>query len=63
MNTSFARSLSGLIQEKCFKALDAPVMTMGSENMPAIPLNSVLEETMIPSAAKVALKIEELLAF
>ena len=63
VNTSFARSLSGLIQEKCFKALDAPVMTMGSENMPAIPLNSVLEETMIPSAAKVALKIEELLAF
>ncbi len=63
VNTSFARSLSGLIQEKCFKALDAPVMTMGSENLPAIPLNSVLEEAMIPSAEKVALKIKEILSF
>jgi hypothetical protein len=30
------------------KFIDAPVMVIGSENMPAIPLNSVLEETMIP---------------
>ena len=60
---SFARSLSGLIQERCFQNLDAPVMTLGSENMPAIPLNSILEETMIPSAEKVKTKIEELLAY
>ena len=43
-NNSFARSLAGLIQEKCFKHLDAPVMVIGSENMPAIPLNSTLEQ-------------------
>jgi 2-oxoisovalerate dehydrogenase E1 component len=55
--------LSGLIQEKCFRHLDAPVMTMGAENMPAIPLNSTLEQTMLPSADKVAAKIEELLAY
>jgi len=60
---SFARSLSGLIQEHCFQHLDAPVMTLGSENMPAIPLNSILEETMIPSALKVQSKIEELLDY
>ena len=60
---SFARSLSGLIQERCFQNLDAPVMTLGSENMPAIPLNSILEETMIPSHQKVQAKIEELLAY
>ncbi|MBV1888347.1 MAG: tungsten formylmethanofuran dehydrogenase, partial [Urechidicola sp.] len=42
-NNSFARALAGKIQEECFKSLDAPVMTIGSENMPAIPLNSVLE--------------------
>jgi len=60
---SFARSLSGLIQERCFQHLDAPVMTLGSENMPAIPLNSILEETMIPSALKVQSKIEELLDY
>lgn len=63
VQNSFARSLSGLIQEKCFTFLDAPVMTIGSENMPAIPLNSTLEETMIPSAEKVAAKIKELLDF
>ena len=63
VNNSFARSLAGMIQEKCFKSLDAPVMVIGSENMPAIPLNSVLEQTMIPSTEKVKLKIEELLRY
>lgn len=62
-NNSFARALSGKIQEKCFQYLDAPVMTIGSENMPAIPLNSILEETMIPSTEKVKAKIQELLDY
>ena len=62
-NNSFARSLSGRIQEECFRYLDAPVMTIGSENVPAIPLNSTLEQTMIPSAEKVKAKIEALLAY
>ncbi|WP_299383992.1 thiamine pyrophosphate-dependent enzyme [uncultured Lacinutrix sp.] len=62
-NNSFARALSGKIQEECFKYLDAPVMTIGSENMPAIPLNSTLEQTMIPSIEKVKTKIEELLNY
>lgn len=62
-NNSFARALSGKIQEECFKYLDAPVMTIGSENMPAIPLNSILEETMIPSTKKVKAKIEKLLDY
>jgi 2-oxoisovalerate dehydrogenase E1 component len=62
-NNSFARALSGKIQEACFKFLDAPVMTIGSENMPAIPLNSTLEETMIPSTKKVKDRINELLNY
>lgn len=62
-DNTFARALSGKIQEECFKYLDAPVMTIGSENMPAIPLNSVLEQTMIPSTEKVKVKIEELLNY
>ncbi len=62
-NNSFARALSGKIQEECFKYLDAPVMTIGSENMPAIPLNSTLEQTMIPSTEKVKVKIEVLLKY
>ncbi|SDZ88014.1 alpha-ketoacid dehydrogenase subunit alpha/beta [Bizionia paragorgiae] len=59
-NNSFARALAGKIQEECFKYLDAPVMTIGSENMPAIPLNSTLEQTMIPSTEKIKAKIESL---
>lgn len=62
-NNSFARSLAGMIQEKCFKSLDAPVMVIGSENMPAIPLNSTLEFTMIPNADKVKAKMQELLDY
>jgi len=62
-NNSFARALAGKIQEDCFRYLDAPVMTIGSENMPAIPLNSTLEETMIPSTGKVKIKINELLNY
>ncbi|SEA37614.1 alpha-ketoacid dehydrogenase subunit alpha/beta [Psychroflexus halocasei] len=62
-DNTFARALSGKIQEECFKYLDAPVMTIGSENMPAIPLNSTLEQSMIPSTEKVKKKIEELLNY
>tara|TARA_B100001146_G_scaffold130116_1_gene114273 strand:- start:7117 stop:9204 length:2088 start_codon:yes stop_codon:yes gene_type:complete len=60
---TFARALAGKIQEECFQQLDAPVIVIGSENMPAIPLNSTLEETMIPSTEKVKSKLEELLAY
>ncbi|WP_175445444.1 alpha-ketoacid dehydrogenase subunit alpha/beta [Ulvibacter litoralis] len=60
---SFSRALQGRIQEECFQYLDAPVMVIGSENMPAIPLNSVLEQTMIPSVEKVKAKIEQLLNY
>jgi len=62
-NNSFARSLAGLIQENCFQQLDAPVLVIGSENMPAIPLNSTLEFTMIPNVDKVRIKMEELLGY
>ncbi len=60
---SFAQALSGWIQEKCFTSLEAPVSVIGSENMPAIPLNEVLEKTMIPSTEKVRSKIDFLLNY
>ena len=63
VSNSFARSLAGLIQERCFRELDAPVMVIGSEDVPAIPLNSTLEQAMIPNAAKVKDKIEELIGY
>jgi len=62
-SNSFAQALSGRIQENCFKNLDAPVYVMGSENLPAIPLNSTLEVTMLPNAEKVSKKIEEILTY
>lgn len=60
---TFARSLAGFIQETCFEFLDAPVMVLGSENLPAIPLNSTLEYTMIPNTEKVESKLNELLNY
>ncbi len=60
---SFAQALAGTISEKCFESLDAPVRIIGSENLPAIPLNSILEATMLPNADKVAKVIEELLNY
>ena len=62
-HNSFAQSLTGRIQEKCFKKLDAPVFVMGSENLPAIPLNSTLEAKMLPNAEKVSKKIGEILNY
>lgn len=62
-DNSFARSLAGLVQEECFAHLDGPVRTIGSKNLPAIPLNSTLEAAMIPSAEKVKQAIEALLKY
>jgi 2-oxoisovalerate dehydrogenase E1 component len=45
------------------RQLDAPVRTIGSVDMPAIPLNSTLEAAMIPSAEKVGAVLGELLAY
>ena len=59
----FSQGLAGWIQQEAFESLDAPVMVIGAENMPAIPLNSTLEETMIPNGAKVKAKLEELAAY
>jgi len=60
---SFAQGLAGRIQRQCFSFLDAPVEVIGSENMPAIPLNSILEKTMIPSAEKVAVAMSEMFSY
>lgn len=60
VNNSFAQSIAGRISKACFEYLDAPVEVIGSENLPAIPLNSTLEQTMIPSAEKVAVAMQNL---
>lgn len=60
---SFAGALQGAIQSDCFESLDAPVLLMGAEDVPAIPLNSTLEQAMLPNADKVASKLRELLEY
>lgn len=60
---SFAESLAGRISEQCFQQLDAPVMTIGARNLPAIPLNVDLEKEMLPNADKVQAKLQELLEY
>ncbi len=59
----FAQSVAARISENCFQFLDAPVKVVGSENLPAIPLNSTLEKTMLPNAEKVEMAIKELLNY
>ncbi|MCH2215618.1 MAG: thiamine pyrophosphate-dependent enzyme [Flavobacteriales bacterium] len=59
---TFAKSIAGSIQENCFYDLDAPVRVLGAEDLPAIPLNSTLEKTMIPNAEKVKKSMHQLLS-
>jgi 2-oxoisovalerate dehydrogenase E1 component len=63
VNNGFAQALAGRIGELCFAHLDAPVMTLGAIETPAIPLNSTLEAAMLPSAEKLATKIDEVLRY
>jgi 2-oxoisovalerate dehydrogenase E1 component len=59
----FAQSVAARISDNCFQSLDAPVKVIGAKNLPAIPLNSTLEKTMLPTAEKVEQAIAELLAY
>jgi 2-oxoisovalerate dehydrogenase E1 component len=63
LNNSFCEALSGKIAQQCFTSLDAPVQTMGALNLPAVPMNVVLEAAMLPNADKVRDKIEWLLNY
>jgi len=63
IENSFAQALAGRIGEHCFEYLDAPVRCMGSANLPAVPLNTILEQEMIPNAEKLSKQITELLNY
>lgn len=60
-NNSFAESLSGRISKECFQFLDAPVEVLGAMNLPAVPMNEILENAMLPNAQKVKKVIGKLL--
>jgi 2-oxoisovalerate dehydrogenase E1 component len=60
---SFAEALAGVISETAFQSLDAPVQIIGSEDIPAVPLNMGMESVMLPNAEKVREKLEWLLGY
>lgn len=60
-NNSFAEALSGRIARHCFTYLDAPVQVLGAANVPAIPMNMILEQAVLPNADKVKAALESLL--
>ena len=63
INNSFAEALSFRISNECYHSLDAPVVTMGALNLPAVPINLGLEHAMLPNAQKVQEKISQLLSY
>lgn len=63
LTNSFAQTIAARIQEVCWEYLDAPVRTIGSVDMPAVPLNETLEKEMILSPDKVIAAIEKLLNY
>jgi 2-oxoisovalerate dehydrogenase E1 component len=61
VRNSFAEALSGRIAQHCFRYLDMPVEVMGSLDLPAVPMNTVLEAAMLPSSSKVEARLRFLL--
>jgi 2-oxoisovalerate dehydrogenase E1 component len=62
-SNTFANAISGEIQRQCFEKLDAPILVLGSEETPAIPLNKTLEATLLPNSDKVIKSLEFLLNY
>ncbi|MFN5182344.1 MAG: thiamine pyrophosphate-dependent enzyme [Bacteroidota bacterium] len=63
IRNGFAQSIASIVSQNCFEYLDAPVKIIGSGNTPAIPLNSILEQTLLPNSEKVSNAISDLLAY
>jgi 2-oxoisovalerate dehydrogenase E1 component len=61
-NNSFAEALAGRISKACFTSLDAAVEVLGAMNVPAIPMNIILENEVLPNAAKLESRLRELLS-
>ena len=58
---NFALGLAGRLQRDNFNSLDAAIAIVGAVDTPAIPLNSGLEEAILPNAIKVQAALENLL--
>ncbi len=62
-NNSFAEALAGRISKACFQSLDAPVEVLGALNLPAVPMNMILEQAMLPNPHKLLERIVALLNY
>jgi 2-oxoisovalerate dehydrogenase E1 component len=58
---SFAEALSHRINHNCFQHLDAPVEVLGALDLPAVPINLILEQAMLPTVEKVKERLNKLL--
>lgn len=62
-NNSFAEALAGRISKTCFQQLDAAVEVLGALNLPAVPMNILLENAMLPGVSKLTKRINSLLSY
>jgi len=60
---SFAEALAGRISRNCFTMLDAPVEVIGSLDLPAVPMNIVLEHAMLPGVEKITAALDKLIKY
>lgn len=60
---SFAEALAGRISIHCFQLLDAPVQVIGAMDLPAVPMNVILENAMLPNVSKVRAALDKLMQF
>ncbi len=62
-NNSFAEALAGRISKTCFQQLDAAVEVLGALDLPAVPMNILLENAMLPGVTKLTERIKSLLSY
>lgn len=60
---SFAEAMAARITHACFQWLDAPVEVMGALPLPAVPMNTLLENAMLPNAEKLKKRLHQLLVY
>lgn len=59
----FGAEVAAQISEHCFEHLDAPVMRLGMDNVPAVGHSPALEEAVLPQNTDLENKLEQLLSF
>lgn len=60
--SGFGAELAGIVAEKAFEFLDAPVLRIGSENTP-VGFNPILEKAILPNENKLYQGLEKLMKF